>query len=352
MKIKVNNNKSIADAENKELFTQVLNKGIIGAEGAKVQNAAPWISTPNINAPFGSLAYIRPKAVEMLTAPLVADRLAAPEKNGNWGDRVVSIKIKEYAGSVSPDDGTSADVLRSETNYSNTTVGVHYYATWWYATDMAEATVGAFAENYRADQAESSMRALAIARNDLFFNGYKGAANETPINGLMNNPALDAYQTVTGGTWAEKTPEAIANDITAAYSALNAKSAGIVSTGVESGRGKLVLAVSPASVGQLNRANSYGKTAASILRETYGDRLEVVSVPQFTNADSNSDVFYLIYREAGFETLVNSYVEMARAYPVFTKDSTTSQKISAASSGAIVQYPMFVVRYNGISSAA
>lgn len=352
VKIKVNNEKSIAHSDNKELLARVSNKGIIVAD-TKVMNAGTMITTPNIQAPFGSLAYIRPKAVEVLTAPRVADKLAAPQKNGKWGDELVNIKVKEYKGSTSPDDGLSSDGLQSKTNYTNEVRGVYYYMSSWMSNDRAEATVGAFAENYRADQAESAMRSLAIDRNNFFFNGVALKGNTTPIYGLLNDPNLGAYEAVPseGGNtdWTGKTPEAIANDITTAYAKLNTQSAGLVSEGVESGRGKLILAVAPTSVTMLNRANTYGKTARAMLDETYGDRLEIISVPQFTNADSSSDVFYLIYREDGFETLLNSYVEMARVYPLFVKDSIVSQKISAATSGCIVQYPMFIVRYNGLS---
>lgn len=352
VKIKVNNEKSIAHSDNKELLARVSNKGIIVAD-TKVMNAGTMITTPNIQAPFGSLAYIRPKAVEVLTAPRVADKLAAPQKNGKWGDELVNIKVKEYKGSTSPDDGLSSDGLQSKTNYTNEVRGVYYYMSSWMSNDRAEATVGAFAENYRADQAESAMRSLAIDRNNFFFKGVALKGNTTPIYGLLNDPNLGAYEAVPseGGNtaWTGKTPEAIANDITTAYAKLNAQSAGLVSEGVESGRGKLILAIAPTSVTMLNRANTYGKTARAMLDETYGDRLEIISVPQFTNADSSSDVFYLIYREDGFETLLNSYVEMARVYPLFVKDSIVSQKISAATSGCVVQYPMFIVRFNGLS---
>ena len=352
VKIKVNNEKSIAHSDNKELFARVSNKGIIVAE-TKMFNAGPAITTPNIQAPFGALAYIRPKAVEVLTAPRVADRLAEPQKNGKWGDEIVNIKIKEYKGATSPDDGLTSDVFQSKTNYTNEVRGVYYYAAGWMSNDRAEATVGAFNENYRADQAESSMRSLAIDRNKFFFSGVAMKGQTTPIYGLLNDPNLGAYQTVAseGGNtdWASKSPEAIANDITLAYTKLNEQSAGLVSEGVEAGRGKLVLAVAPTSITHLKRTNTYGKSAEAMLAEGYGERLEIVSVPQFTNADSSSDVFYLIYKEDGYETLLNSYVEMARVYPLFVKDSTVSQKISAATSGCVVQYPMFVVRYNGLS---
>ena len=94
MKIKVNNEQSIAHGDNTELLTKVMNKGIIGVE--KTMNAAPLIPTPNINAPFGALAYIRPRSIEILTAPRVADKVAPAEKNGKWGDEIVNIKVKEY----------------------------------------------------------------------------------------------------------------------------------------------------------------------------------------------------------------------------------------------------------------
>ena len=347
MKIKVNNEKSLASAENKELLAKVKNKGIVTVD-SRSNNAAPMITTPNINAPFGALAYIRPKAVEVLTAPRVSDRIARAQKNGTWGDEVVNIKIKEFTGTTSPDDGLTSDGFQVKTNYDNEVRGVYYYMTSWLSTDRAEATTGGFAENYRADQADGAMRTLAIDRNKFFFEGVSAKGLAAPIYGLLNDPRLASYNAISGGVWSGKTPEAIANDITAAYADLNTKSAGLVGEGVESGRGKLKLAVAADAFPHLNRANTYGKTANAILQETYGDRLEIVSVPQFSNANSGADVFYLIYEEAGYETIINSYVEMARAYPLFVKDSVVSQKISAATSGCIVQYPMFITRYSGI----
>lgn len=352
MKIKVNNEQSIAHADNKELLTRAMNKGIIGVE--KMMNAAAMVTSPNIQAPLGSLTYIRPRSIEILTAPRVADRVAPAEKNGKWGDEIVNIKVKEYKGTTSPDDGMSSDVLQAKVNYTNVVRGVYYYATGWMSTDREEATVGAFAENHRANAAEAAMRSIAIDRNKFFFRGVSMKGTTAPIYGLLNDPSLGAYTAVANGAggsaaWSTKTPEEIANDITTAYAKLNKQSKGLVSDGVQGGAGKLVLAVAEASEPQLNRANSYGKTARIMLKETYGDKLEIVAIPEFDDADSSSDVFYLMYREGGFDVAINSYVEMARAYPLFVKDSVVSQKISAATSGCIIQYPMFVVRYNALS---
>lgn len=314
--------------------------------------ATPAVTAPNINVPLGALNYIRPKAIEVLTAPRVSDKIAAAQKNGSWGDNSVTIKVKEYKGATSPDDGLTSDSLLQSTNYTNVLRGVYYYQTGWQSTDLAEATAGAMAENYRADQAEGAMRTMAIDRNNFFFNGVSVKGSALKVEGFLNEETLLPYETVAqneGGTstyWVNKTPEEIHNDIVTAVNKLYIQSNGIVED--ELANGKVKLCVATGSLGQLDRANSYGLTARTKLKETFGDKLEIISVPQLNNADSNSDCFYLIFDGAGAPTLLNSYVEMAKAYPIYQKDSVVSQKISGATSGCIVQYPWAIVRYNGI----
>lgn len=350
VKFKVNNGVSIANAENKEFLKAMMAKGVVGVENA----TAPYVSTPNINLPLGALNYIRPKAIEVLTAPRVADEISRAEKNGVWGDESITLKLKEYTGKTSPDDGLTSDGLQVKTNYSNVMRGVYYYMTGWQSNDRLEASVAAGAENYRADQAEAAMRTLAIDRNNFFFNGVQVKGSTLPIYGLLNESSLGAYTTVAQGAsnstyWTQKTPEEIYNDIVTAVSKVRKQSKGIVDD--ELANGKILLAVAEGSVGELDRANSFGLTARAKLKATYGDKLKIVSVPQFDYADSNSDVFYLIFDMGGdLSTLVNSYVEMAKAYPIFQRDSVVSQKISAATSGCIVQYPWAIARYNGIGA--
>lgn len=353
-KFKCNNSVSVAHADNRDFFNIISKKNIIGVNNAV---AAPMITTPNINAPLGALQYIRPQSVEILTAPRVSDKIATPQQNGRWGDELVNIKIKEYTGKTSPDDGLTSDVLQVKTNYENAIRGVYYYATGWLSTDRQEATVGAFQENYRADQAEGAMRTLAIDRNLFFFNGVAVKGNASPVYGLLNDPNLTAYHTVTAGAagayWAVKTPEEMYNDVVNAVQDSNVQSNGRVYEGmIGESKGRLKLCVATGSIGQLDRANEFGLTARRKLKETYGDMLEIIPVPQFNSADSDSDVFYLIYDDGSNATVLNSYVEMARAYPLFVQDSQVSQKISAATSGCIVQYPIFIVRYNGIGKTA
>jgi hypothetical protein len=345
-KYQVNNAASIADNSNAEFFNRARARGIIG-----VSNSAPTVTSPNINLTFGALQYIRPKAIEVLTAARVADKLSAFEKFGVWGDRTIVIKQKEFTGKTSPDDGLS-ESASVKTNYNYITRGVYYYQTSWMATDLEEATVAGMQESYRADQVSAAMQTLSIDRNKFFFNGIKESSLSAPVYGFLNEPQLPAYKTVKAGAkgkteWDTKTPEEIHNDIVEAVNELYKKSNGIVEDNLANG--KIKMAIASNSLGNIDRANSYGLTARIKLKETFGDSLEIVAVPQLNLADSNSDCFYLMFDMQGLDsTLLNGFVEMARAYPIFQKDSVISQKISGATAGCIVQYPWAIVRFNGI----
>jgi hypothetical protein len=201
--------------------------------------------------------------------------------------------VKEYTGKTTADDDLADNGIEAKTNYSNVLRGVYYYTTHWKATDIEEATVGTFQDtSYRDSQINAAMRTLAIDRNKFFFRGvdYKGL--ETPIYGLLNNPNLRPYITVSDNGaqvpstyWKDKTPEQIKNDIVAAYQTLIDQSNSLVNE--ELPTGKLILAIAGGSIGQLSKVNQYGLTAKSLLKEEFGDKLEILTIPEFNNADSN-----------------------------------------------------------------
>ena len=352
-KFKVNNKLSIADRVNLKFFNHIKSKGIIG-----VENASPMVTTPNINLPLGALTYIRPQAIEVLTAPRMAERFAKPQQNGRWGDESINIKIKEYTGKVAPDDGGTSDGLQVKTNYENALRGVYYFHTGWLATDIQEARVGAMKENYRADQVNASMTTIAIARNNYFFKGVETKSNQNPIYGLLNDPNLPPYETVSqvgeGSSastyWSNKTAQQIHNDVVAAVGSVMSRSAGKAEEAI--GRGAhWSVGIATGSYMLLDQKNEFGKSAKTMLEETFKDKIDIFPVPQFNSADSDSDVFYVALMSDEVPTILNSYVELARAYPMFIQDSQVSQKISSATSGCIVQYPFFISRFNGIGKS-
>lgn len=358
----VDKNKSLSSKENQE-FARIMNqKGVLtcGTPGDDIAlrafNSAPMISTPNINANLGVLNYIDPEAVEILTAPMTADKIVEPKKIGFWGLNSYTFNIKEHLGQVSPDDGSANDTIRSTSNVSQTIRGCKAFAGYWGNNDIAKAQYNQMKVNLQEEDVKSLMNALNINRNLVFFQGVKETfETQLPVYGFANDPNLPAYSVVeannagTSTQWKDKTPNEIANDIcVTAYGALIRKSKNLVGVG----SGKLKLVVSSSAAVYLNKQQAIGTqwiNARKLIEETIKN-IEIIECPELDAINNNSDVFYLIYEDRKFgSTVENLYVEMARAYPIFTHHSEISQKISQLLVGCVVKIPMFIVRYTGIN---
>lgn len=377
----VNNNVSIENTENRKMFNALMEKGIIsyGTPGdeyssSRVFNAAPAVTTPNVNVPLGAMNYIFPQDIEIRTAIKTADKIATRQKIGEWGgSKMITIKVKEFNGQVTPDDGFANSTSRSTVNYSYITRGVFPFAGYWGNTDMGRTTAAAFGEDLKSDDVASLMSSLAIAQNQIFFTGVKEKNLKTvgvdnPVYGLLNEPNLDGYNTVANNGidpsgnkstyWEYKTVNQIYNDVLIAYKELINKSGGnIVSEGISSLKGKIKLAISLGTYYLLKTVQSTGTqwiSAYELIKNNLGLQDEdIIPVPQFNGAYNNEDVFYLIYEETGVygPTILNIYQELIRAYPIFQQHSEISQKIASQVSGCIVRYPMFVTRYTGIGKS-
>lgn len=367
--IKINNNQSLAHQDNREALKMFNQKGIltVGQAGddnfLKMNNTAPMITTPNINANLGVLNYIDPKAVEILTATMTADMIAKPQKIGYWGLNSYTFNVKEHMGIVSPDDGTANDTKRSTTNVSQVLRGCKAFAGYWGNNDLARSQYSQMKIDLQAEDVKSLMQALNINRNMVFFNGVAETFNTPlPVYGLINDPKLPSYKVVENNgiddnnqpttSWKYKNPNQISNDVcVAAFGDLNTKSGGLVNTGFANRRGKLKLAVSNNALVYLNQMQNIGYSWVSA-RKLIEDNLpgiEIIACPELDGINNNSDVFYLIYEEEAYgDTLANLYVEMARAYPIFTQHSEISQKISQLIAGCVVKVPMFITRWTGI----
>lgn len=370
-KININNNQSLAHEDNREALKIFNQKGIItvgqaGDDNAlRMNNTAPMITTPNINANLGVLNYIDPKSVEVLTATMTADMIAKPQKIGYWGLNSYTFNVKEHMGIVSPDDGTSNDVKRATTNVSQVLRGCKAFAGYWGNNDLERSQYSQMKIDIQAEDVKSLMQALNINRNNVFFNGVAETFNTAlPVYGMINDPKLPAYQVVEANgvdpnntattLWKYKNPNLISNDVCVyAFGDLNAKSGGLVNTGLANGRGKLKLVVSNASLVYLNQMQSIGTSwvSARTLIENNLKGIEIIASPELDGVNNGSDVFYLIYEEEAYgDTLSNLYVEMARAYPIFTRHSEISQKISQLLAGCVVKIPMFITRWSGIEN--
>lgn len=362
MKIKINNNVPLSHIDNRQAFRALNEKGIltIGSATEKIamNNASPMISTPNINANLGVLNYIDKEAVEILVSPQTSDLISTPRKIGYWGMNSYTFNIKEHLGIVSPDDGSANDSKGSKTNISQVIRGCKYFCGYWGTNDLAKSQYSQMQVDIQADDVKSLMNGLSINRNNIFFTGVKETWNQNnvyPIYGLLNDPQLPAYKVVANNSagnstqWKNKTPNEISNDICVyAWGDLVSKSKGLCKLK----KGKLKLVVSNSAYTYLNLTQAVGNSwiSAKMLVEQTLEGIEIINSPELDAGNNGSDVFYLIYEDSSYgDTVSNCFVEMARAYPIFQKDSETSQKISQGVMGCITKIPMFISRWTGIN---
>lgn len=333
---------------------------LLDAKGILTFNGNPNpITSPNLNTPFASsLTYIQTEAIDILTAPRQFEKLGGElEKNGDWGQDSISIKIREYAGEVTPYSSGNSSAMggqKSGVNFGNKLIGVYYYEKPWSVDDKLQASAGFFNENMLKSEAEASMLALAIERNAVNFLGKHESGSLTQVNGFLNSPDWDSTIPVVdagaGGDteWAEKTPEEIFNDFANTIALLNKKSKGKSTQSASAGK-KYNIGIANSCFGYLHRTNKYGLSVFQKLKEVYGDSINLVNVPEMDGFAGGDNIMTItIDADDNVKTIKASYVELARTYPVDRIGSLTSQKIAAAISGAVLQRPVMAIRVKGI----
>ena len=94
----------------------------------------------------------------------------------------------------------------------------------------------------------------------------------------------------------------------------------------------------------------FGYSALDGLRKAYPN-MEFISVYEFEKAYNNQDVIYFLGESmAGgvADTLYLGYSELARQSNLVIQEEFRSQQISSGTIGAVINKPLFVLRYNNI----
>lgn len=328
---------------------------------------ADLITEANINAiNVGPLTYLVPEAVDILTAPLTFDRLAGESsaiREGYFGQDTITIRFNEktgvpapyVAGSLMGPGGNFADV-----NYSGISVGVAYRELWWEVDYKTIASSGLMNFDIVADKVKAVLNAMAIDRNKINFEGIAETAGGLPVYGLLNFPGLSDYQELPQGAsgstkWADKTAEEIFNDINFMINQLSIQSSGLSREGFARGE-TYKIGVSLDVYGYLTKTNSYGLMALEKIKAAYGNKIEIVGVPEMNNyagsttKKKNGENMAIVSINAGdgVSTYKSSYIELARFFEINRMGSVMGQKIVSALSGCIVNRPVLVAKFKGL----
>lgn len=293
------------------------------------------VGTPNSGIPTYLTTYVDPKVIEVLVAPMKAAELVGESKKGDWTTLTAAFiqaepttKVATY-GDYSSDGDSGANI-----NYPQRQA--YFFQTWtrWGERELEMAGAG------RVDLAAQLNYASALGLSKFLNSSYLFGVSGLQNYGLTNDPRLPAPVAATVN-WATAAPEAIFNSVVAMYKLLQTQSQGIIEQDME-----LRMGLAPTAAGDLNNVNTYGLSAAKLLKDAF-PKLTLVTIPEFDTASGRLVQLWAPKLE-GQESATCSFTEKMRAHAVERYSSYFRQKKSAGTWGAVIFRPLACTQLLGV----
>ncbi|HWT34679.1 MAG TPA: DUF2184 domain-containing protein [Paraburkholderia sp.] len=293
------------------------------------------VGAPNAGIPSFLTTYVDPKVIEVLVAPMKAAEIVGESKKGDWTTLTATFiqaepltKVATY-GDYSADGDSSANV-----NYPQRQA--YFFQTWTRWGERELEMAGAGRVDWAAQLNYSSALGLAKFLNATYLFGVSGLQNY----GLTNDPRLPT-PVAAPVNYATAVPEDIYNDFVRQYKLLQTQSQGIIEQTDE-----LKWAVPPTVAGDINRVNTYGLSAAKLLKDAF-PKLEIVTVPEYDTV-SGRLVQLWAPRIEGQESATCGFTEKMRAHAIERYSSYFRQKKSAGTWGAVIFRPLACTQTLGV----
>jgi hypothetical protein len=300
------------------------------------------VTTVNAGIPAYLTNYMDPELVRVLTTPLKAEEIFSSKKYGDWTTRTAQFPIVESSGEVS----TYGDYNNNGSTNANVdfvprqSYGFQTFTQWG---DQQLDTMGLAKIDYAAELNVASAKVLTTELNRGWFRGYTGI----DAYGILNDPSLSAYltpSTKTGGGTAWSGTSALGTelvaDVTALFTALVRQTGGNIEIGDE-----LILVMPTLVAPYLLKpmTNVYGaQSVKAFLLEAFPKMRFVSTVEHATTA---GNVIQLIAPSIqGQKTGWLGFTERMRAHDIVRATSSTHQKKSAGTWGAIIKLPIGIAQ--------
>ena len=218
--------------------------------------------------------------------------------------------------------------------------------------DLEEATVARQRLSLASEKQKAAATILAKAHNKFYLYGVAGKKTY----GLLNDPNLPVSAspnsiTIGGNTystWADKAGHDAANasnhvynDVLKLWNTLCANNGGNIDAD-----SPIVLAVSNARASYLNALNTYGLSAAKMLKDNFPS-IVIVQLPELSTGAG--EMMYMIVPELfASQTAELAYSEKMRLGRVVPEMSAFKQKAVGGTWGAIIKRPSLIQTMTGI----
>lgn len=315
------------------------------ATDAMALDAQPTLSTSaNAGIPAFMSAWVDPALIKVAFAPMRAAELLGEVRKGDWVTRTAIFPMLETTGEISSYGDWNANGQVSLNPSYPERQSYHYqvFLSWG---EMELALAGQARLQWVASLREAAALKLNKFQNQTYFFGVSGLR----LYGYLNDPRLPAAITPAikaagGTTWDTATPEERQDDVIALINQLRKQTAGVVDTETP-----MVLGLSPTRMGLLTRRNSFGLSAASLLKDTYPN-LRFVQAVEYGDATGSTVQTMQIMAEHvdAQKTAETAFTEKLRAHAVVTDASAWKQKLSQGTWGAIIYMPAGIATMTGL----
>ncbi|WP_061471154.1 major capsid family protein [Acetobacter senegalensis] len=315
------------------------------ATDAMALDAQPTLSTSaNAGIPAFMSAWVDPALIKVAFAPMRAAELLGEVRKGDWVTRTAIFPMLETTGEISSYGDWNANGQVS-LNPSYPERQSYHYQVFLFWGEMELALAGQARLQWVASLREAAALKLNKFQNQTYFFGVSGLR----LYGYLNDPRLPAAITPAikaagGTTWDTATPEERQDDVIALINQLRKQTAGLVDTETP-----MVLGLSPTRMGLLTRRNSFGLSAASLLKDTYPNLRFVQAVEYGDVTGSTVQTMQIMAEHVDAQkTAETAFTEKLRAHAVVTDASAWKQKLSQGTWGAIIYMPAGIATMTGL----
>lgn len=282
--------------------------------------------------------FMDPELTRVLTTPCEAADIFGEAKKGDWTTETTTFPILESTGEVSTyGDDNENGLVGANANFEPRQS--YHFQTFTHWGDKELEKMGKAKIDWAAEQNVSAALVFDKWFNFTYFLGVVGLDNF----GLLNDPTLNAPIAATGA-WSGLTGLQIWQDILNLYKQMVVQTGGLVKM-----KDKLTLAMTPTTEAYLLTAmqNVYGNaTVADMLKKSFPNLTVKTAVEYATT--SGSLVQMIADRVKGQKVGFCAFTEKMRAHNIVRKTSSTHQKKSAGTWGAVVKIPAGIAQLLGV----
>ena len=298
------------------------------------------VTIANAGIPNYLSNYLDPEVVRVITTPLKAVDIFGEVKKGDWLMDSAQFPLLESVGEVtSYGDDNDNGLVGADANWIPRQAYAYQCFTRWGDKELAKAGLAKL--DWAAEQNIASALIMNTFQNRSYFFGVAGL----DCYGLTNDPSLPAAISPLNGTWKGATGVQIVADFQNLFVTLQTQVNGNLEMEDDLIVG-LPSTVQPYLLTPM--ANVYGTPSVKAYLKEAFPKLVIKTAQQYIIPVSGNMVQMISPKVQGQKTGFCAFTEKVRAHAIVRKTSSTHQKKSGGTWGAIIKIPAGIATLQGV----